>query len=152
MFSYYLSLEKSREKIMCSKKTKWEKFASCEIFWIEQILARKEEEIDDTPCTYNFQSAIEKLNECKKINQVLSKTLPFNSAPFKKVYKSSVQSLLLLIKHQKKKTFGVLAFENWKIMIKISTLLKLVKIPLQKRPNWTKHNLKKTNLSLLWCV
>ena len=28
--------------------------------------------------------AIEKLNECKKINQVLSKTLPFNSAPFKK--------------------------------------------------------------------
>ena len=113
MFSYYLSLEKSREKIMCSKKTKWEKFASCEIFWIEQILARKEEEIDDTPCTYNFQSAIEKLNECKKINQVLSKTLPFNSAPFKKVYKSSVQSLLLLIKHQKKKNLWSACF--WKL-------------------------------------
>ena len=81
MFSYYLSLEKSREKIMCSKKTKWEKFASCEIFWIEQILARKEEEIDDTPCTYNFQSAIEKLNECKKNKPSAVKNPPFQFGP-----------------------------------------------------------------------
>jgi len=73
-FSYYLSLKKVFKQIEKLRK-----------IWHTLYLQ------------FSKARAIEKLNECKKKN--VKKYPPFKFGPFwKKVYKSSVQSLLLLIK------------------------------------------------------
>lgn len=114
----------------CSKKLR-----NCE------ILARKKN-WHTLYLQFSKARAIEKLNECKKKN--VKKYPPFKFGPFwKKVYKSSVQSLLLLIKQPLECLLLI------KIKKKCQNSKHRKKRPRTKKAQFEKKRQKKFNL---WCV